>query len=74
MKYLAYEVRTLFKKLIKKVKTIIIKYPVTVLDLTGIIAGIVLIAIGIYKIYPPAMFIIVGGILAFPGIKSKAVK
>lgn len=50
------------------------KNPIPILDLIGIISGIVLVAIGLYKIYPPAMYIIIGGILAFPGIKSKAVK
>jgi hypothetical protein len=46
----------------------------TIIDTAVTIAGIILIGIGLYKIYPPAMYIIIGIILAFPGIPRKAVK
>lgn len=53
-----------------------IKLPqiLSVADLVGTAAGIVLIGIGLYKIYPPAMFIVIGGILALPKISGKVVK
>ena len=47
---------------------------IKILDFTVVIFGIVMISIGLYKIYPPAMWIVAGAILAFPGIPRKAVK
>lgn len=50
-----------------------IKNPVNVADIIGTIAGIVLIGIGLYQIYPPLMYITIGIIMAFPGIPRKGV-
>jgi hypothetical protein len=43
-------------------------------DSAVVLIGILMISIGLYKIYPPAMWIVTGIILAFPGIPRKAVK
>ena len=37
------------------------------------ILGILLIGYGLYQIYPPICFVVVGCILAFPGIPRKGV-
>lgn len=59
---------------IRKFTLPLIKNPISLFDTVGTIAGIVMIGIGLYKIYPPAMYIIIGIILAFPGFPRKAVK
>ena len=53
-----------------------IKFPqiLNAADLVGTAAGIVLIGIGLYKIYPPAMYVVIGLILALPKISGKVVK
>ena len=47
---------------------------IKVSDIFAVIFGIIMISIGLYKIYPPAMWIVTGIILAFPGISRKVVK
>lgn len=43
-------------------------------DKITVLLGIAMIGIGLYMIYPPAMFIVVGAILSFPGMPRKKVK
>jgi hypothetical protein len=57
-----------------KIKLSYIKNTVNIFDFIGTIIGLILLAIGIYKIYPPAMYIVIGIILAFPRIPRRAVK
>jgi hypothetical protein len=47
-----------------------IKNPISFFDNIGTVTGLILVAIGLYKIYPPVMYIVIGIILAFPGIKA----
>jgi len=47
---------------------------INIFDFTVVILGIVMISIGLYKIYPPAMWIVTGIILSFPRIPRKVVK
>jgi hypothetical protein len=55
-------------------KVLKFKDTIEILDLVGTIAGIIMVGIGLYQIYPPAMFIVIGTILALPNISRKAVK
>jgi hypothetical protein len=48
--------------------------PIEVLDKAVILIGIAMIGIGLYMIYPPVMFIVVGAIFALPGLPRKEVK
>lgn len=58
----------MFKRIKKRFKMPKIRLPsLKIMDLMSTVAGIILIGIGLYMIYPPAMYIVIGGILAFPG-------
>jgi len=51
-----------------------IKNPIKVLDTIATITGIACIFYGIYQIYPPVSWVVLGIVLSFPGIPKKAVK
>lgn len=51
-----------------------VKNLIEISDKIVTVVGITCIFYGIYCIYPPAAWIVLGVILAFPGIPRKAVK
>lgn len=51
-----------------------IKNPIMFADKAITIVGIAFIFFGLYQIYPPVAWIVLGVIFAFPGIPRKAVK
>ncbi len=51
-----------------------IKNVIGLMDTIGTLVGVIMIGIGLYKIFPPAMYIAIGIILAFPGIPKRTVK
>jgi hypothetical protein len=55
----------------KKFDVVSIIKKLKILDVICIMLGIASIGYGLYLIYPPAMFIVIGCILAFPGLPRK---
>jgi hypothetical protein len=51
-----------------------IENPIALFDAAVVLAGIVMIGKGLYMVYPPLMYIVIGIILAFPGWPKKEVK
>ncbi len=47
---------------------------IKIIDTFCVMIGLVLIGYGLYLIYPPVMFIVIGSILAFPELPRRAVK
>lgn len=52
----------------------ILRKIIPIADVIFTVVGIILIWMGLYMIYHPVSFIVLGIILAFPSIKGKAVK
>lgn len=57
-----------------KIRMPSIRSSVALFDAAVVLIGIALIGKGLYMIYPPLMYIVIGTILAFPGWPKKEVK